>query len=439
LNPDLKAKLAALQSPYAALSENGKDADISAGSTDIMVLQQGEPLRNRVRREIETYAGIYWPKAATWPSLSFPRFQHPKIDCPSGSPRDGEVCTLTFAPRQTITPDVPLASGALLQLSQKDIQLIGAMDLNAEAQRVGSLTVRFDIDDGGGEAFLRPPPDPRPLLAPGAPTSRLVTGDIDLAHLGRQSVVCRADASPERTWERRNCAVEYGPVRMTVGRDVYLPGAPTAVAAFAAAGDDPDMVADLKEAGPLLVEMARDPVLMRAFPPLRRGNNPDALMFTAATGEEALDDTAKVRELSANAPLLPWHDVINQREFDVLCADAAAKRRPLLIYTADGRGLVQSYIYDNEFKKFSSTATLVLVRMYPQKGDNAWAKAFAEGIGAGAWSALTVTDKPKRKNNSCDVGKVLQGGADEVRPVDVMRALVTGRPPPAARTPQKAG
>ena len=260
-----------------------------------------------------------------------------------------------------------------------------------------------------------------------------------MAHLGKQSGACRADTSPGATWERRNCAVEYGRVRMSVGRDVYLPTASGPVAAFADAGADPDMVAVLKEAGPLMVAVVRDPVLMRAFPPIRMGNDPGAMIFSQLPGGSADTSAIKRSDAETNAPDLPWHDVVDQREFNVLCVDAAAKRMPLLIYTADGTGSVQSYIYDDEFKKFTAHAVLVLVRMYPPAGDNAWAKAFAAGIGAGAWSGLTVTDRPKWTHNGCRVGKVLQGKAEEVHPADVMRALVTGRPPPAAAVAPTAG
>jgi hypothetical protein len=311
-------------------------------------------------------------------------------------------------------------------------------DVNGQTPRGQTVTVRLDIDDGGAEPYLKPPQDRRPLLAPGAPTSRIIAGDVELAHLGKTAVACRADTSPGRSWERRNCAIEYGPVRMTVGHDVYLPTAAAKDAAFVDVADDLEMIANLNEANRLFIDVVRDPVLMRAFDPVRAGNNPGAMMMELVTSGAVEDDTGSLRAKAAgNAPLLPWRDVVDQREFNVLCVDAAAKHLPLLIYTADGAASVQSYIYDDEFKKFKGHAMLALVRMSPPAGDSPWAKAFAEGIGAGAWSSLTVTDIPKWTHNSCKVGKVLQGPADRTRPADVMFALVTGRqPPPSAPRPQ---
>jgi hypothetical protein len=425
---DKVAALAALQSPYASLVNDASESGVPAGATDLMVLKQGEALRLSVITQVRDYVGVHWPEHAARPSTDFAGFERPQVACPAPS-TDGEVCTLTFVPRGKAESINPLLPVVHLNLPPAERARLTAEHADTQAPRTGVTTVRLDIDAGGNGQFLRPPTDRRPLLAPGAPATRIVSGELVFERLGRQAVVCRLDRSPGATWERRNCTIERGALRMTVGRDAYLPGAPATSAAFSDVGADPDMLADLRSGAQLFVEVLKDPALMRALPPMRYGNDPGAVIFSV-TGQPTVGDTPDIRDkAAANSAQLAWHDVVDQREFNTLCLDAAAKRKPLLIYTADGASNIQRFIYDNQFKLIAPHAMLVIVRMFPEAGESAWAEGFADAIGAGRWSALTVTDKPKWSHDACQIGKVYQGAAGKVHPADVLRALLTGKLP----------
>jgi hypothetical protein len=296
--------------------------------------------------------------------------------------------------------------------------------------------MRLDIDSGD-TPYIEPQIDiHRPLLANGDATPRSVTSTdaIDFGPLGQQTVVCRADAPPGAVWERRTCSIEFGPNQLTVGRDAYLPGA----GSFQNAQDDSVLIGYLHDAAKFFAHVVGgDAVLERALPPVRAGNDAaamfDNLVTHGAAGSNA-DTTALRKLIAANTPLLPWHDVASQKEFNVVCAQAATEHRPLLIYST-GMQDIQKVLYQDAFKLFSKPAVLVLVRMSPPIGDSAWATAFANAIGAGVWPTFTVTSKPYMFDGACQIGKVYQGPADKLRIVDILSAVLNGQPPKSSAGP----
>jgi hypothetical protein len=433
LPPGKPAQLSALQSPYAALG-------VSANTADDTVLTTYAVLQARLRRDAQAEAEIDWPVGLAAPSRFFSRFDHPSIRCPS-APSDGEACTLTFTPSKptrSTTSGKPLTSMAV----QKILTQLSPADLNAidveSFDHTGVVIVRLDIDSGD-TTYIRPRLDPsRRLLASGVDAPRIVYSSNAVAFgvLGSQTVVCRADAPPGAVWERRTCTIEFGPNQLSVGRDVYLPGAKV----FQNAEDDPELMGYLQDASKFFTQVVgRDPVLERALAPIRAGNDADTMFENLVMpGAGQKDSTAEVRALVAkNAPLVPWHDVATQKEFELVCTEAASAGRPLLIYST-GMNDQQAVLYGDVFKLFSKAATLVLVRYGPPVGNNAWAEAFVDVTGAGQWPAITVSDKPHTAGSACQVGKVFQGQASELRPADVMSAILHGRPPAPATPPAKS-
>jgi hypothetical protein len=429
------AELAGLKSPYASFGSE-------ATSSDLTVLVPNEDLRARMRQGAVAQAAAYWPAGSTSSEQIFTRFNRPVVDCPP-APQDTEVCTFTFSARSTPSSSSELGSEILgKQVAMKIMKELSPGDLQAanasyEEGASGVVTVRLDIDDGA-TPYIEPRIDvSRPLLARGDATPRRVFSNnpVSFGALGEQTIVCRADAPAVAGWERRTCTIEFGPYQLTVGRDAPF----SAEAPFENAEDDPVLMAELHDAATLSIKIVGgDPILERALEPIRAGNDTTAAFeHLVARDAGKADDTSEVRKRVADdAPVLRWHDVATQREFDLVCAEAATEGRPLLIYST-GRNELQRVLYQDAMLPFKSEALLVLVRRSPPAGENAWAKAFTAAMGADEWPTLTVTDKPRVANGACVPGKVLQAHDTDIQVDDVQTAVVTGRPPKARARPNQ--